>query len=191
MQKLLIACLKLYRLVLSPYFGQYCRFTPSCSRYAIEALQKHGVLRGGYLSLHRLLRCHPWCAGGFDLVPERVDRKQRAARRRSEVRAHRTGAQNSVPWACKLRLLLRLQASHHLSNTRALERWRKPRMCTGAQAVEKGHGRGGYRRRSSELSPRRVGTPRMVCSGRPSGVGKRRVGWTLSIFYKKDTGARG
>jgi putative membrane protein insertion efficiency factor len=69
MQELLIVCVKLYRVVLSPYVGQQCRFTPSCSCYAIEALHKYGVVRGGYMSLLRLLRCHPWCAGGFDPVP--------------------------------------------------------------------------------------------------------------------------
>jgi putative membrane protein insertion efficiency factor len=69
MQELLIVCIKLYRVVLSPYIGQQCRFTPSCSCYAIEALHKYGVVRGGYMSLRRLLRCHPWCAGGFDPVP--------------------------------------------------------------------------------------------------------------------------
>ncbi len=80
MQRLLIACLRLYRAALSPYLGQHCRFTPSCSRYAIEALQAHGALRGGAMSLRRLLRCHPWCAGGFDPVPERaVDERENSA----------------------------------------------------------------------------------------------------------------
>ena len=74
MQKFLIACLQLYRVGLSPYFGQHCRFTPSCSRYAIEALQKHGVLRGTAMSVRRLSKCHPWCAGGFDPVPDEETR---------------------------------------------------------------------------------------------------------------------
>lgn len=72
MQKILILLLKLYRLLLSPYIGQHCRFVPTCSCYAIEAIQTCGALRGGYLALHRLLRCHPWCAGGFDPLPDRT-----------------------------------------------------------------------------------------------------------------------
>lgn len=60
---------RLYRYCLSPFIGYACRFYPSCSCYAEEALQKYGLLKGGYLSLRRLLRCHPWRAGGFDAVP--------------------------------------------------------------------------------------------------------------------------
>jgi putative membrane protein insertion efficiency factor len=69
MHKFLIVSLRLYRTLFSPYIGQHCRFAPSCSQYAMEALRKHGTIRGGYLSLRRLLKCHPWCAGGFDPVP--------------------------------------------------------------------------------------------------------------------------
>ncbi|MBA3731537.1 MAG: membrane protein insertion efficiency factor YidD [Gammaproteobacteria bacterium] len=69
MQTLLIRILKLYRLALSPYLGQHCRFAPTCSCYTIEAIETYGTLRGGYLALRRLLRCHPWCAGGFDPLP--------------------------------------------------------------------------------------------------------------------------
>lgn len=71
MQKLLITLIKLYRYTLSPYLGQHCRFTPSCSSYALEALQEHGFLRGGTMSIKRLLRCHPWSEGGYDPVPLR------------------------------------------------------------------------------------------------------------------------
>jgi putative membrane protein insertion efficiency factor len=70
MQKALIFLLKLYRLLLSPYVGQHCRFVPSCSCYAIAAIQTYGAPRGGYMALRRLLRCHPWCAGGFDPLPD-------------------------------------------------------------------------------------------------------------------------
>ncbi|MGH8503002.1 MAG: membrane protein insertion efficiency factor YidD [Gammaproteobacteria bacterium] len=69
MQKALILLLKLYRVLLSPYVGQHCRFVPSCSCYAIAAIQTYGAARGGYMALRRLLRCHPWCAGGFDPLP--------------------------------------------------------------------------------------------------------------------------
>jgi putative membrane protein insertion efficiency factor len=71
MQRLLIALVRGYRLLLSPWLGGTCRFTPSCSAYAIEALQAHGAARGSYLTLRRLARCQPWCAGGHDPVPPR------------------------------------------------------------------------------------------------------------------------
>lgn len=61
-----------YKLFLSPLFqlfGAHCRFHPDCSSYAVEAIETHGVVRGSYLSVRRLLRCHPWCAGGIDPVP--------------------------------------------------------------------------------------------------------------------------
>ena len=65
----LIAILKLYRFALSPLLGSNCRIHPSCSVYAIEALHKHGLLAGLKLSIWRVLRCNPWCAGGHDPVP--------------------------------------------------------------------------------------------------------------------------
>ena len=68
-QQLLIGIVKAYRLLLSPWLGSACRFEPTCSRYSIEALEQHGVIKGSYLTLHRIGRCHPWCAGGFDPVP--------------------------------------------------------------------------------------------------------------------------
>lgn len=64
--KLLIRC---YRLVISPMLGPTCRFYPSCSAYAEEALDQHGAIRGSYLTVRRLLRCHPWHPGGYDPVP--------------------------------------------------------------------------------------------------------------------------
>lgn len=69
MKTLLIWIVRAYRLVLSPMLGQNCRFYPSCSCYAIEALQTHGALRGSWLTVRRLGRCHPWNAGGLDPVP--------------------------------------------------------------------------------------------------------------------------
>ena len=68
-QRGLIGIVKGYRLFLSPWLGSACRFEPTCSRYAIEAPEVHGAAKGSYLTLHRLGRCHPWCAGGLDPVP--------------------------------------------------------------------------------------------------------------------------
>ena len=61
--------IRAYQLTLSPYIGQCCRFTPSCSHYATEALKTHGFWRGTFLTIYRLLRCQPWCKGGYDPVP--------------------------------------------------------------------------------------------------------------------------
>jgi len=58
-----------YQLLISPFFPPSCRFHPSCSQYALEALEKHGALRGAWLALRRVLRCHPWHPGGYDPVP--------------------------------------------------------------------------------------------------------------------------
>lgn len=60
-----------YRLLLSPWLGHGCRFHPSCSAYAMEALERHGGVRGGWLTLRRLCRCHPWGGHGYDPVPPR------------------------------------------------------------------------------------------------------------------------
>ena len=67
--KLLIAAVRSYQLVLSPFLGGSCRFQPTCSAYAIEALRKHGALRGTGLALRRLSACHPFGRSGFDPVP--------------------------------------------------------------------------------------------------------------------------
>ena len=69
-QKILIAALRAYRLLLSPWLGSQCRFEPTCSAYAIQALERHGASSGSYLAARRVLRCHPWCDGGLDPVPE-------------------------------------------------------------------------------------------------------------------------
>ena len=71
MQRVLIGMVKAYRLLLSPWLGSACRFEPTCSVYAIGALEAHGAARGSYLALRRLARCHPWCDGGHDPVPPR------------------------------------------------------------------------------------------------------------------------
>lgn len=59
-----------YQLTLSPFIGNQCRFHPSCSHYALDAIERHGVVRGVWLTTHRLFRCHPFNPGGFDPVPE-------------------------------------------------------------------------------------------------------------------------
>lgn len=69
MQRLLQALIRGYQLLLSPFLGSHCRFTPSCSQYAAEAIEKYGALHGGWLAVRRILRCHPFCPGGFDPVP--------------------------------------------------------------------------------------------------------------------------
>lgn len=69
MKTLLVWLLRGYQLVLSPMLGQNCRFYPSCSHYAIEALKTHGAAKGSLLAARRVCRCHPWNDGGFDPVP--------------------------------------------------------------------------------------------------------------------------
>lgn len=69
---LLIGVVRAYRFFLSPWLGSACRFTPTCSAYALDALQTHGPAAGSYLAARRLLRCHPACAGGHDPVPDRL-----------------------------------------------------------------------------------------------------------------------
>jgi putative membrane protein insertion efficiency factor len=67
----LIGLLRAYRAVISPLYGQVCRYHPSCSAYALEAVREHGSVRGSWLAVRRLGRCHPWAAGGYDPVPPR------------------------------------------------------------------------------------------------------------------------
>lgn len=67
--RLLVALVRGYRYLLSPWWGRQCRFEPTCSAYAIEALERHGAARGSWLAMRRVLRCHPWHPGGFDPVP--------------------------------------------------------------------------------------------------------------------------
>jgi hypothetical protein len=73
MRRVLLALLRGYQLAISPLIGPRCRFYPSCSNYAIEAVRVHGALRGGWLALRRIGRCNPWNHGGFDPVPPAHD----------------------------------------------------------------------------------------------------------------------
>jgi hypothetical protein len=73
-RRLLVAVVQAYRLLLKPWLGNACRFEPTCSAYALKALEQHGALAGATLAAGRLLRCHPWCAGGCDDVPARPPR---------------------------------------------------------------------------------------------------------------------
>ena len=74
MRALLTAPIRAYRYVLSPWLGSSCRFTPTCSAYAIESIESWGPARGSWLALRRISRCHPWCPGGHDPVPLRFPR---------------------------------------------------------------------------------------------------------------------
>ena len=83
----LVATIEVYRRYVSPCLGRHCRFHPTCSSYAVEALRRHGLLRGCALTLRRLLRCHPFHPGGFDPVPpRRGDACCRPRRTLAEVR---------------------------------------------------------------------------------------------------------
>ena len=74
MRLLLIALIKAYKYVIIPLLGPRCRFYPSCSSYGLEAIQLHGAAKGSYLTLRRLLKCHPFHEGGIDPVPEKLSK---------------------------------------------------------------------------------------------------------------------
>lgn len=81
MRNVLIFLVKAYRLVMSPYLGSQCRFHPTCSAYALEAIERHGALRGGWLAIRRIGRCHPLHAGGLDPVPARGEPRHKEFRK--------------------------------------------------------------------------------------------------------------
>ncbi|MFO8066041.1 MAG: membrane protein insertion efficiency factor YidD [Bacteroidales bacterium] len=74
---LFIGIIKFYKYAISPFFLPSCRYQPSCSQYGIEAVQKHGPFRGGWLTIKRFSSCHPWGGSGFDPVPEKINKKKK------------------------------------------------------------------------------------------------------------------
>ena len=78
LRHVLIGLVRVYQYVLSPVLPMSCRYHPTCSHYACTAVARHGAVRGGWLALTRILRCHPWNAGGIDPVPEQWDRAWQA-----------------------------------------------------------------------------------------------------------------
>ncbi|MBP8814395.1 membrane protein insertion efficiency factor YidD [Laribacter hongkongensis] len=69
MSRIVLALIRFYQLAISPWLPPRCRYQPTCSQYAIEAVQKHGAFKGGWLALRRIGRCHPWGSSGYDPVP--------------------------------------------------------------------------------------------------------------------------
>lgn len=74
---ILILPIKFYQGAISPMFPAVCRYTPTCSEYAVQAIRMHGPLRGSYLAVRRILRCHPWGGSGYDPVPEKILKRKR------------------------------------------------------------------------------------------------------------------
>jgi len=79
-RRLAVWAIRLYQIAISPLFPASCRFTPTCSQYAIEAVERFGILRGGWLSLKRIARCHPFHPGGYDPVPEQETNNEKVTR---------------------------------------------------------------------------------------------------------------
>lgn len=75
-----VALVKFYQVAISPWLGGNCRFEPTCSAYAIEALETHGALKGSWLAIRRIGRCHPWGGSGYDPVPAQDNEQSREAR---------------------------------------------------------------------------------------------------------------
>ena len=69
MRRLCLRCIRFYQIAISPLFGPHCRYLPTCSQYALEAIDHYGVLKGGWLAAKRILRCNPFFKGGYDPVP--------------------------------------------------------------------------------------------------------------------------
>ena len=94
---ILIGAVRVYRFALSPWLGSSCRFEPTCSAYALDALKAHGAVAGSALTVARLARCHPFCAGGFDPVPAHAPRLFRSLVERApnDAHAHRASSEAS------------------------------------------------------------------------------------------------
>ena len=73
MKYIFMGFIKVYKKIISPLFPPCCKYHPTCSSYALEALKKHGFIKGGWLAVWRILRCNPWSNGGIDYVPDKVD----------------------------------------------------------------------------------------------------------------------
>lgn len=71
MKQILLLLIRFYRKAISPWFPPSCKFTPTCSQYGLEAIERFGAIKGGLLTVWRILRCNPWSAGGYDPVPEK------------------------------------------------------------------------------------------------------------------------
>ena len=76
MKKVLLALIKFYRSAISPHTAPSCKYTPTCSQYGLEAIERFGALRGSALTIWRILRCNPFSKGGYDPVPEKPEKKQ-------------------------------------------------------------------------------------------------------------------
>lgn len=85
LRRLVILPIRLYQWFISPVLPPACRFHPTCSAYAVEAVLTHGVFRGGWLALRRIVRCHPWCEGGFDPVPPKASTPPKPPTTRGDV----------------------------------------------------------------------------------------------------------
>jgi putative membrane protein insertion efficiency factor len=88
MKRIIIGLIKIYQRVISPLFGARCRFYPSCSEYMKEAIERHGVLSGGFIGIKRLLRCHPFNPGGYDPVPLTLPPAKAGARLSGRLPVH-------------------------------------------------------------------------------------------------------
>lgn len=95
-RELAVAPIRFYRRFLSPLKPPTCRFHPTCSAYALEALRRHGILRGAWLSTRRILRCHPFCPGGYDPVPPAAGGSEEPAAQSQEA-APEASAEESAP----------------------------------------------------------------------------------------------
>ncbi|MDO4588357.1 MAG: membrane protein insertion efficiency factor YidD [Fusobacterium sp.] len=74
MKKIILLLIRFYQKYISIFLGKNCRFIPTCSAYTYEAIERFGILKGGFLGIKRILKCHPWNPGGFDPVPEKKNK---------------------------------------------------------------------------------------------------------------------